>query len=266
MYANASGDVDMKLHMNTASGGYNSYITAALDDCKQTKDKSRKIIKKDTERKGEKASGKERIKRDDRDVSRSDKRQLKDKKVKVVPIPYNIMNDSSIKIDSDRVIVGACVAIPYLSSDGDKIILNAAILFEWITYHLKLNMKLFIYDRDGGHYQSTFHGEYSKQRGLNYDLEKHENLHYHDYTIVELLGTSVGNYTYDNTETSSDTLLSRASLQSMSRLFPCTLYEEWLFLYDFALCCRVGQDLDSHSLSIRSEKQIQFREYHRSGF
>lgn len=92
--------------------------------------------------------------------------------------------------------MAVCVSVPYTSTDSDKAIANGAMLAEWIRYHVKLGVKVIVYDRDGANVQYIFNSTYNRAQGV-----RNENKFvYHPYTIRGLLDPSRKGIRYDNTE------------------------------------------------------------------
>jgi hypothetical protein len=84
--------------------------------------------------------------------------------------------------------LGACLVIPYRSSDTVKLAANSMLIEQWVKYHLMLGLKVFVYDRGGANLNAF----------ANY-LAMKDSFMYHNFTIRELLDSSVKNITYDNT-------------------------------------------------------------------
>lgn len=88
-----------------------------------------------------------------------------------------------------------CVIVPYTSSDAIKARANGAMLAEWIRYHIKIGMKVIVYDRDGANIEHLHNTPYMRAQGIG-DLD----FVYYNYTIRGLLDPGQSGFKYDNTE------------------------------------------------------------------
>jgi hypothetical protein len=82
--------------------------------------------------------------------------------------------------------VYVCSALPYSSSDPNKILINKGMLLEWVHYHSQLGMAVVLYDRSGTHYQYIM-GNSRHERKLG-KIKK--LLLYHNFTVRELIENS----------------------------------------------------------------------------
>ncbi|RYG68276.1 hypothetical protein EON64_05525 [archaeon] len=77
-----------------------------------------------------------------------------------------------------------CTAIPYTSSEEERLEANGALLYEFIRYHSHLGLKVIIFDRGGRSFEHVTSKYIYNRRGEdieNYDFD------YFNYTILEKL-------------------------------------------------------------------------------
>ena len=91
-----------------------------------------------------------------------------------------------------------CLPIPYSSSDEEKILANGALLVEWINYHVRLGLKVIIYDRDGANENIILNSTYGLSQNLSIPWGS-DLFVYHNFTILSLLDSTEGRLAFDNT-------------------------------------------------------------------
>lgn len=109
--------------------------------------------------------------------------------------------------DKNQIRIGICLAIPYTSSDTYMLEFNKQLFSDWITYHSRLGMMMFIYDRDGANYDAI-------QDLLEYNNVVKQYTIYHNYTMRGLLVPSDKGLKYDNNEIMYDLVVK----EKMNRL------------------------------------------------
>ena len=86
--------------------------------------------------------------------------------------------------------IGLCTVWPYSTSDGAKVRVNQALIFEFLRYYARLGIYILAYDRDGANMNGVFSSDYAKaqlQQQPDVQLLLDEFVLYHNYTIYGLL-------------------------------------------------------------------------------
>jgi hypothetical protein len=95
--------------------------------------------------------------------------------------------------------MAVCLSIPYTTSDPRKVIVNGALIFEWVQYYSLLGFKVMIYDKNGVNRKYITNSDYGKAQGKK-GSQWLANVVYHPNTILGLLDKQRLAVTYDNTE------------------------------------------------------------------
>lgn len=170
-----------------------------------------------------------------------------------VPIKpsYQYTSSSEIKL-------GICLVIPYSSTDVDKYKSNGEMLQQWIRYYDKLNVTVFIYDRDGANFEFID----------TLDVKYRQKLVYYSYSLRGLLDPLSRGLQYDNNEMLGDlkpisklkyTMLQRYVIQTVDKtqtLTQCRFEAKAIYGIDhvivadydeFLYCPRAGPNITSQS-------------------
>ena len=99
----------------------------------------------------------------------------------------------------DKNTMAVCLAIPYTTSDPEKIVVNGALIFEWVQYYSLLGLKVMIYDKNGANRQYIMNSDYGNAQGKRGN-QWLANVVYHPNTIFGLLDKQKATVKYDNTE------------------------------------------------------------------
>lgn len=82
-----------------------------------------------------------------------------------------------------------CTTWPFTTSDKKKVLINQAMVYEFMRYYANLGIKVIVYDREGGNaagYANSAYARANPQRGrYRHALDRH--VVYHNYTIHEVL-------------------------------------------------------------------------------
>jgi hypothetical protein len=111
-------------------------------------------------------------------------------------LPTKVENNHAVEINA-FVQPAACLALPYQSSDGAKVVTNGAIIFEWVRYHALMGFKVYVYDRGGANRRNIFNSKYGnmqKQRGMMWLA----NVVYRPYTVFGRLEKLGSQLTFDS--------------------------------------------------------------------
>lgn len=96
----------------------------------------------------------------------------------------NLDNENVINISS----IAVCSVLPYTSSDTNKIMVNKALLLEWVNYYSHLAMPVILYDRDGSN--EKYLRQISRHERKLGNIKK--DIIYYDYTVKGLLDRDYG--------------------------------------------------------------------------